>query len=187
VNVLALSDAQLVNRAKKGNTDAVGDLFDRHHRSIFRFVWSQVQDEQLAEDLTSEVFIRMVNHLPAYRLTEVPFRAWLYRIARNLIVDQHRLENGRLPTPLDNAKHIAQPGQDPAAIAENQLTLDQIGRALAQLEPSQRDVIALRFLADMSLREVAETLEKSIAAIKSIQHRALATLRARLKQDKVNA
>ncbi len=185
MNVLAVSDAQLVEQAQGGSAEAVGDLFDRHHQSIFRYVWSQVQNEQLAEDLTGEVFMRMVNHLPTYQLTEVPFRAWLYRIARNLIVDQRRSENGRLPTPLHHIQSITQPGQDPAAIAETQLTLDQVARALAQLAPLYREVIALRFLAGMPLRETAETLDKSVAAVKSIQHRGLTALRARLKQDKV--
>lgn len=98
------NDADLVKRAQGGDVDAVGELYDRHHESIFRYVQSRVYDRDLAEDLTGEIFTRMVTSLPGYRLRGIPFRAWLYRIARNLVVDHYRKESGRVSVPLYHAE-----------------------------------------------------------------------------------
>lgn len=161
---------------------AVGELYDRHHVSIFRYVRSRVQDQGLAEDLTGETFTRMVTGLPGYRSRGVPFRAWLYRIARNLVVDHYRKESGRLSVPLEHAERTGEPGSNPASVIEHKLTLEQVQRALAGLDPTQQEVVVLRFLLGLSLREVAKTLGKTVAAVKSLQHRGLKALRAALEQ-----
>lgn len=181
-HLLELNEVELVRRARDGDAEAVGALYDRHHEQIFRYVWSRVDNQHLAEDLTGEIFTRMVVNLPRYRLAGVPFRAWLYRIAYNLIMDHYRTENGRSPLPLQQAHNLSHDGQNPATIIETKLTIDRVRRALAQLDPAQRDVVELRFLAGMPLREVAATLDKSVAAIKSTQHRGLKALRLALQQ-----
>jgi RNA polymerase sigma-70 factor (ECF subfamily) len=162
--------------------NAVGELYDRHHEDIFRYVWSRVGDNGSAEDLTGEVFTRMVASLPDYRPRGVPFRAWLYRIARNLVVDHYRKEKGLDLVPLNHAEGLRGDGSDPDLMAERQLTLERVQRALARLDPSQREVVELRFLVGLSLREVALTLDKTVAAVKSLQHRGLTSLRAALRQ-----
>lgn len=162
--------------------DAVGELYDRHHESIFRYVRSRVHDQGLAEDLTGEVFTRMVAGLPGYRLRGNPFRAWLYRIARNLVVDQYRKEGGRMSVPLYYAEGIGGVEGNPDAIIEHKLTLQQVRHALAELDLSQQEVVVLRFLLGLSLREVAQTLGKTVAAVKSLQHRGLKALRGALEQ-----
>ncbi len=180
--LLELNEVELVRLARDGDAEAVGALYDRHQAQIFRYVWSRVDNQRLAEDLTGEIFTRMVVNLPKYRPSGIPFRAWLYRIAYNLIMDHYRTANGRHPLPLQHAHNLSHDGQNPSTIIETQLTIDRVRRALARLEPAQRDVVELRFLAGMSLREVAGTLDKSVAAIKSIQHRGLKALRAALQQ-----
>lgn len=176
-----IDEAQVVKHAQGGDVDAIGTLYDRHHQSIFRYVWSRVGDQQLAEDLTGEIFTRMVANLPGYQPTSVPFRAWLYRIARNLIVDEHRRENGRFPVPITRAENLSD-GHNPGAIVEQRLVLDQIQTALAGIDPVQQEVITLRFIAGLPLSDVAHALDKSVAAVKSLQHRGLKALRAALKQ-----
>lgn len=163
--------------------DAAGELYDRHNDSIFRYVRSRVYDHQLAEDLTGEIFTRMVASLPEYRLTGVPFRAWLYRIAHNLVVDHHRKKGSRVLIPLEQAETLREEGHNPVAIVERQLTFERVQEVLADLDTSQQEVVALRFLVGMSLREVALTLKKSVAAVKSLQYRGLVALRAELKEE----
>jgi RNA polymerase sigma-70 factor (ECF subfamily) len=160
--------------------DAAGELYDRHNERIFRYVWARVREEQTAEDLTGEVFTRMVGNLAGYRTTSVPFQAWLYRIAHNLIVDHYRKQGNRMLVPLAQAEQVREEGNSPASIVEQRVALGQVQEALEALEPSQGEVIALRFLVGMPLREVALTLDKSIAAVKGLQYRGLITLREQL-------
>lgn len=180
--MLAANDAELVARAQGGDVDAVGELYDAHHEHIFRYVWSRVRDKQLAEDLTGETFTRMVGNLAGYRLTDVPFRAWLYRIARNLIADHYRTENGRTALPLSYAENMGSGSSHPSPIVEQKLVLERVQEALAQIDPLQREVILLRFVTGLPLQEVALALDKTVAAVKALQHRGLKSLRVVLQQ-----
>jgi RNA polymerase sigma-70 factor (ECF subfamily) len=146
-------------------------------------VWLRVRNEQLAEDLTGEIFAKMVVHLPNYQLKGVPFRAWLYRIAHNLVVDYYRKESRQTLVPLYQAEGIRMKNNNPASVVEHQLTLEKVKRALDELAPSQREVVILRFLVGLSLREVALALGKTVAAVKSLQHRGLVALREALGQE----
>ena len=162
--------------------EAVGELYDRHHARIFRYLWSRLRDPQLAEDLTGEVFVRMVRDLPGFRPRGIPFQAWLYRIAHNLSVDHQRAQGRHPLVSLDNAESLQAEGQDPEARVERQLTVERVEKALDALDPTQREVVVLRFLAGLSLREVAAALTKTVAAIKSLQHRGLVALRVALDE-----
>lgn len=180
--MLENNDVALIEQAQGGSVDAVGELYDFHHQPIFRYVWSRVGDKQLAEDLTGEIFVRMVTNLTTYQPAGVPFRAWLYRIARNLLVDHFRSENGRAPIPLAQIDQLGDGKGRPAPIVENQLDLERIQAALVKIDPAQQEVIILRFISGLPLGEVAASLDKSVAAVKSLQHRGLKALRAALKQ-----
>ncbi|MBE2221721.1 MAG: sigma-70 family RNA polymerase sigma factor [Anaerolineae bacterium] len=174
-------DNELVKRAQQGDITAIGALYDRHQMHIFRFVWSRVGNQQLAEDLTGETFTRMVSGLSGYKINETPFRAWLYRIARNLVTDEFRKRQGKTAVPLQDVETMISFETNPDIVAENNLTLATVQEALAALDPTQREVVELRFLAGYSLQEVAETLDYSVAAVKSHQHRGLKALRAALQ------
>jgi RNA polymerase sigma-70 factor (ECF subfamily) len=176
------SDVDLVKRAQGGDVEAVGELYDRHHTRIFRYLWSRLRDPHVAEDLTGEVFARMVKDLPGYRPRGIPFQAWLYRIAHNLAVDHQRVQGRHPLVSLDDAEDVRAEGQDPAAKVERQLTVERVESALEALDPIQRDVVVLRFLVGLSLREVAAALTKSVAAVKSLQHRGLVALRVALDE-----
>lgn len=180
---MEIDDAGLVKRAQNGDVAAVADLYDAHHQSIFRYVWSRVGDKQLAEDLTGEIFTRMVTGLPAYRTSHVPFHAWLYRIARNLIVDYHRSQNGRVVAPLDAVESPSSDDELPGQIVEKQLVQERLRLALAWIDPAQQEVVVLRFIAGLSLAETAQTLDKSVPAVKSLQYRGLTALRAFLEKE----
>lgn len=178
-------DIELVQRAQNGDVEAVGELFDRHHEPIFRFAWSRVGDRQVAEDLTGEVFTRMVRSLPDYRLEGVPFRAWLYRIARNLITDHHRKHSQYTSVPICQVESVLHPfnggHHNPDTMIEEKLTIERVYRALEAIDTAQRDVVVLRFLVGLSLEEVAAAVDKTTAAAKSLQHRGLKSLRVALR------
>jgi len=176
------TDTNLVNQAQGGDVNAVGELYDRHHAAIFRYVRSRVRNQRQAEDLTGEVFVRMLAGLPNYRPTQVTFRAWLYRVAHNLVVDHYRQENNHTLVALDHAEGMSEGKNNPDSIIEHHLTVQEVQHALETIDPVQREVVILRFLVGMPLKEVALTLDKTVAAVKSLQHRGLADLRLALAQ-----
>ncbi len=174
------SDAELIARAQRGEVNALGRLYDRHRQSIFRYLWIRLDDRQLAEDLTGDVFMRMLDALPRYRMQGLPFRAWLYRIAHNLLVDYFRKMNRQSTVPLDAVEEQGTE-DEPGRTIEQILLSERLQAALLRLEPTQGEVIILRFLAGLSLRETALTLGKTEAAIKALQHRGLSGLRRALE------
>ncbi len=174
------SDAELVVRAQRGEVNAMGRLYDRHRESIFRYLWLRLDDRPLAEDLTGDVFMRMLDALPHYRAYGVPFRAWLYRIAHNLAIDYFRKMNHQRTVPIEVVDE-QRAGDDPSAAIEQALLTEQVQVVLTQLEATQREVVTLRFLLGLSLQETAQALDKSEAAIKALQHRGLSALRRALQ------
>jgi len=174
---------ELVKRAQKGDTEAVGELYHQHREPIFRYVRSRIFDTQVAEDLTGEVFMRMVEKLSSYRVMGIPFRVWLYRIARNLVLEHHRKTARDRNTPLGDAENLPAKSKGPSTTVDEKLTFERAIQALARLEPNQQEVVRLRFLVGLPLRDVSLVLNKTTAAVKALQHRGLAALRAELEQD----
>lgn len=169
-----------IARARQGDPEAIGDLYQQHHLSIFRYLFYRTSDAHVAEDLTSEVFIRMIRSLPGYQPQEVPFLAWLFQIARNLSIDHYRKVSKDQLVPLEetlNAGH-----DDLTKTVDHRLTSQTLSNALEALSEDQRDVIVLRFVAGMPIAEVAQSLSKSEDAIKGLQHRGLIALRQILNQ-----
>jgi RNA polymerase sigma-70 factor (ECF subfamily) len=173
---------ELVSRAQRGDTEAAGQLYDQHQAAIFRYLWARLGDHSLAEDLTGEVFLRMLGALSNYRAQAAPFRAWLYRIARNLLVDHARRSEVRAALPLEAAEAHGALEADLLTLVDHRLSRAQLHHALGRLDEAQREVVTLRFLAGLSLNETAAALEKTEAAIKALQHRGLATLRQALAE-----
>ncbi|HLE29518.1 MAG TPA: sigma-70 family RNA polymerase sigma factor [Anaerolineales bacterium] len=186
VDPASAQDSDLAALARRGDVNAIGALYDRHHEALFRYIWSRVGERETAEDMTGEVFTRMLAALPRYQPTATPFRAWLYRIAHNLVVDHYRKEGGRTFLSLDQAEAQSDEAGDLNLIVEWNLTIEQVHHALARLDEAQREVVSLRFLSGLSLQEVAAALEKSEGAIKALQHRGLAALRRALVEMQIS-
>jgi RNA polymerase sigma-70 factor (ECF subfamily) len=172
-------EARLIERAQKGDKAALAELYRGHVEMVYRYVYARVGDAAVAEDLTAQVFLKAVEGLPNYELSGRPFAAWLYRIAYARTVDHWRQQQRRREVVLDERLQAAgpQPGDRLVLEAEWHTALD----LLAQLTDDQQDVLILRFIGEMSLSEVADTLGKTVGAVKAAQHRALAAL-ARLMQ-----
>ena len=184
-----ISDDELVKRAQikplgdASGAEAIGELYDRYNEQVFRYVWARVYDRNSAEDLTGEVFTRMVANLPKYRPTSTPFLAWLYRIAHNLVIDHYRKEENKRELHLDQVDQFLVDTNNPADATEGKMFYNRVKIALLELNPTRQEVIILRFLMGMSLQEVATTLGKSVGAVKVAQHRGLKELRDVLQQE----
>jgi RNA polymerase sigma-70 factor, ECF subfamily len=170
----------LLARARRGEPDAIGSLYDRYSPGIFRYLWYRLGDRCQAEDLTGEVFMRMLKSISGYRSQGSPFRAWLYRIAHNLLVDAFRSERAAQEVSLEEAGELEGTGLPPSQQVERNLTLDTVRKSLENLAQPQREVVILRFIDDLSIAETALVLGKTEAAVKALQHRGLAALQAAL-------
>ena len=179
---ISVEDA-VIRRARQGDVAAVGSLYQAYSGPIYRYLLYRLGSAEIAEDLTAEVFLKMIKALPDYRLLQAPFRAWLFQIARNQAVDQFRKMKVR--DHVDLNEELAASGESLDATAERRLTSDRLLEALKELSPSQRDVVVMRFVADMPIAEVAAAVGKSQSAVKALQFRGLQELRAILAEWKV--
>lgn len=179
-----LLEPKLIQKARLREPKVIGEIYERYQLAIFRYLYYRVGDLQTAEDLTSEVFIRMIDGLPEYNLDNSSFQAWLYRIARNLSIDHYRRLIKRKEIELDENQI---PNHDNSLdLVERGLTNEKLSLALNQLSSNQRDVIVMRFVNGMSIREVAQVMKKSQDSIKGLQRRALMALREILVEWEVS-
>lgn len=174
-----LVERTLIQRAKDGDPTAVEELYHRHAPGIFRYFLLRVRDRVLAEDLTGEVFIRMVKSMRTYDDRGLPFGAWLYRIAHDRVVDYQRYAARH---PLEHlVENTVDPGPSPESEAARQLETGRLGAALRELSEDQRLVIQLRFIEGHSLEETSQLMQRSVGAVKALQHRALQNLAGKLQ------
>ncbi|HXV41808.1 MAG TPA: sigma-70 family RNA polymerase sigma factor [Anaerolineae bacterium] len=170
-----LSELELIQRAVSGDPAAFAALYDVYVEQIYRFIFFRVSNEQTAEDLTSQVFLKAWDNLGSYQIRGLPFRAWLFRIARNSIIDYYRTY--KETTPLEPAA-LTQP--DPSAevdeVVDQRLQAEALRLALQRLTEDQRQVLTLRFIEGLSTEEVAQVMGKRQGAIRALQMRGLQAL-----------
>ena len=178
---MSTGEAELIQRAKKGDPAAFAEIYDQCQPAVYRYVFYQVGDAATAEDLTSEVFVRLVEKVDRFTYRGRPLLAWLYTIARNLVTDHHRRAGRSLLIPADEWP-MADAGTTEAAV-EDLVTQRQLAAAVAHLTEEQRQVILMRFIEGLDNAMVAQVLGKSVGAVKALQYRALAALRRVLKDN----
>jgi len=172
----------VIERAKAGEPQALGAIYDWYLPRVYRYVLSRVGNVAEAEDLTEDVFLRMLGAIGDYRKTGVPFSAWLFRIARNHVVSHYRKDGVRKGTaPLDEG--MTDGRHDPAAIVEAQMMIGEVALAVQKLPEAQRDVIALRFASGLSIAETAQVLGKRQGNVKTLQHKAVLKLQKMLRPE----
>ena len=177
------SEYALLKRAQTYDEQAIGELYDLYAPLIYAYLYRRVQDAQLAEDLTSEVFVRVLQAIRAEQFWHTSFRAWLYRIAHNQVVDYYRQQSRMAVVPLEEHL-IPDDGEDMDAAQAEQHTNTMLGDALRRLTSDQQQVLTLRFGEQLKTHEVAEIMNKSIGAVEALQHRALAALRRVVNQGR---
>jgi len=173
----------LVELARDGDAEAFGQLYDHYVSGVFRFIYYRVGSRQLAEDLTSETFVRGLKAIQRFTWQGKDFGAWLTTIARNLIADHFKSSRSRLEIVSDDIPEGRVPArsteEDVLALISNELLFD----AVNSLPPEQRDCILMRFIQGMSIAETAAALKRSEGAIKQLQLRAVRSLAKRVPSD----
>ena len=178
---MTIDDAAIerfVAEAQSGDEWAFGVIFDHYHEPVYRFIASRVQRPSDAEDLTQLVFVKALEALPRYEARGVPFGGWLFRLARNTVIDfvRTRHEHAGLDAVVERAHGDAGPDE----IAMLRQELDAVRLALQSLTDEQQEAIALRFFAGLSAREAAEAMDKQEGTVRGLQFRAIAALRRQL-------
>ena len=167
---------RLVRRAQDGDGEAFGQLYDRYVDTVFRFVYLRVNDRALAEDFTSETFVRALRRISSISYQGRDIGAWFITIARNIVYDHTKSARHRLE--MTTADTIEGPEQSPSTETAVLQTLDteRLMAAVARLGDDQRECIQLRFLHGLSVSETATVMGKNDGAIKALQHRAVRKL-----------
>ena len=168
----------LVRATQDGNVDAFGQLFDRYHDVVFRFVFYRLGDRGVAEDLTQETFVRAFRRISSVSYQGRDIGAWFVTIARNLVLDhvkssRYRLEQAT-PEITDVAPDQHRPGPESEVIAG--ATYEELLRCVAKLGEDQQECITLRFLQGLSVSETAHIMGRNEGAVKALQHRAVRRL-----------
>ena len=166
---------EIVARAQQGDEDALGAIYRRYRLDIYRYLYYRVGQMQVAEDLTSEVFERMIRAIQKSSFKNTSLEAWLFQIARNLAIDHYRKMSVRDHVPLDESLLSGDSSIDKTV--EDQWVNDQLVQALKEVNDAQRDVIILRFAVSMPIAQVAQTLHRSEDSVKGLQRRGLMTIR----------
>jgi RNA polymerase sigma-70 factor, ECF subfamily len=169
---------RLVAEAQRGDPEAFGRIFDAYVGPIHRFIASRVNRPSDAEDLTQLVFVKALEALPRYEARGIPFGGWLFRLARNAIIDQVRTRRDHLSLVAAVTRETEDAG--PEAMASLRDDLDRVARALIDLTDDQREVIELRFFAGLSVHETADAMGRQDGTVRGLQFRALAALRRSL-------
>jgi len=168
-------ETALLERAKAYDATALAELYDRYAPRMYAYIYRRVSNAALAEDLTGELFLRVLQAIQNEQAWRDSLTAWLYRIAHNLVVDHYRRKPPQPPLSLDEA--LVSPDGDPASTAEDALARQRLRAALGCLTLEQQEVLALRFGEGLTARETAQVIQKTTGSVEALQHRALATLR----------
>jgi RNA polymerase sigma-70 factor (ECF subfamily) len=166
---------ELVRQAQSYDDDAIRALYEKYYPKIYNYAFMQLGDVHTAEDLASDVMLKMIESINSYKFRGLPFGAWVFRIARNRLIDLHRRRKRR--GEVDLSETLSTALANPQALAERALERGQLQIALKHLTDEQRQVIVLKFIEGYDNRSVGKIMGRSEGAIKSLQHRALGALR----------
>lgn len=172
---------RIVVRAVAGDRAALADIYDAFAGRIYRFALLHAREPADAEDLLQRTFLKVIEGLPRYQDRGLPFAAWIFRIARNVVIDHGR--SRRDQSTLDAVQEQADGRRGPAELAEASAQQETVRAALLLLTPEQRDVIVYRFFAGLSHSEIGALMGKREGSIRALQFRALEALRASLGDD----
>jgi len=177
LSVAEISDDQALENAVQGDADAFSILYERYVTRIYNYIYYRTGNPYDAEDLTERVFLRALGHIQTYNNRGVPFSAWLYRIAHNLVANWHRDNSRRKEVPLDDQKNLHLRIDHPEIAMVISQEHDMLLKAIRNLPEERQQLIILKFVEHLSNSEVAMIMGRSEGAIKSLYHRTLQTLR----------
>jgi len=173
-------DDFVIERAIKGDDEAFSLLYQENLKKIYNYIYYRTGNSHDAEDLTARVFQRALNHISKYKKTAVPFSAWLYRIAHNLVANWHRDNNRRKEVSLEEQTETRNKQDIPEKEIEDRQEIEFLLKAIHGLSHDRQMVLILKYVEDLSNQEIGEIMRKSEGAIKSLYHRTLLELRENL-------
>jgi RNA polymerase sigma-70 factor (ECF subfamily) len=174
----------LLERIQHWDMEALAQVYDTYAPAIYRYAYRRTGHPDLAQEITADTFQRLLTALKHGNGPQRHLRAWLYRVAHNLVVDSYRRQPQQGALPVDEVVLVEQSSHE--SNLEHKEQAARARAALQQLTPLQQQVVVLRFLEEMSLEEVANVVNRTVGAVKSLQHRALDSLRRILEvQDEV--
>lgn len=185
IPIAELPEEQLLVLASEFDEFALGEIYERYEAKIYSYIYRRTGSPALAEDLTGQVFLKMLEAIRAEKSWHSSFSGWLYRIAHNLVIDYYRRRDRRQYVSIEDAPNLKAEKDDPVKAAELNLDSEKLRSAIQRLTVEQAQVVSLRFLEGYSIGEVAEMMEKSEGAIKALQYRAVATLRDLLEREQL--
>ncbi len=171
----------IIERAIDGDEEAFSILYNENLKKIYNYIYYRTGNNHDAEDLTARVFQRALNHISKYKKTAVPFSAWLYRIAHNLVANWHRDNNRRKEVPLEEQTETRNTQEIPEREIENRQDIEFLLKAMRRLSHDRQMVIILKYVEDLPNNEIGKIMRKSEGAIKSLYHRTLLELRSYLE------
>ena len=183
---LNLSDEDALTKAAKGDRQAFGILYDRNVSRIYNYIYYRTGNQHDAEDLTARVFYRAMRHITNYRDRGIPFSAWLYRIAHNLVANWHRDNSRRQEVPLDDGQWSTAGSEHPESALLYNEEQQSLMRLIGRLPEDRQQLLVLKFVDHKSNAEIGKIMGRTEGAIKSLYHRTLLALRDDVDGDAGN-
>ena len=174
----------LVNKARTGDKDALTKLYGVFQRKIYRYVFFKCGNHADAEDITNEVFLRMIQSIANFQWKGIAFSSWLFRIASNLVIDYYRNKARRNTESIEERDYIGETNWEQISeFLDNRDLFKIIYEDTDHLSELQKEVVNLRFMGDLSLKETAEAMSKNVNSVKAIQHAAIKKLKEKVKKN----
>jgi RNA polymerase sigma-70 factor (ECF subfamily) len=176
-------ETEILRQASEGDELAFGILYERYVGRIYNYIYYRTGNQYDAEDLTARVFMRAIRHINNYEDRGLPFSAWLYRIAHNLVANWHRDNSRHYEVGLDDIL-IAQPEfQQPENLLVHLEDQEKLLQMVRQLPPERQQLLILKFVEHLSNAEIGQIMGRTEGAIKSLYHRTLLSLRGMVQQN----
>ena len=172
-------EKEIVRRAQNGDKEAFSIIYQKYGKQIFRFVYWRTSDKHLSEDILQDVFLKAWRNIGSYKERNLPIRAWLYKIARNTVIDHYRVKKPEFSLE-ESTIGLIYSNTDSLREVSLKLEVEKAKRAINLLPETQKEVIILRFIEELTNKEVAKIIKKSETSVRIIQHRALKKLREML-------
>ncbi|MDF1500215.1 MAG: sigma-70 family RNA polymerase sigma factor [Anaerolineales bacterium] len=174
------TDAELITLAQSGEVEAFGHLYERYLDRIYRYIRARVGQDRVAEDIAEMVFLRSFESLDGYEDRGYPFSAYLYQVARNLLVDHYRQPDDHLPLQRIDGKESSSPDSEELAIQQEKMAV--LVEALTRLPDEYQEVIRLRVLMQLPTAETAKWMSRSDGAVRVLLHRAMKALKRQAEE-----
>ncbi|MBN1191240.1 MAG: sigma-70 family RNA polymerase sigma factor [Dehalococcoidales bacterium] len=178
-NLSLLDEGNLVLRAQQRDSQALSVLYEAYFDKIYRYIVMRVRNEAEAEDITQQVFMKMLDSIASYKSRGVPFSSWLFRIAHNQVIDFYRQQGKKATVDIEGIQ-LPDGGDDPQHMMEMHFDIEEVKKATQNLTAAQQEVLSLRFASELSIAECAAVMGKKEGAIKALQHSAVVALRKAL-------